>query len=381
MANSNYITRYIQASVTDDLLHKMVFIGGPRQAGKTTLAKHLCQLAGCNISNRYLNWDATEDRENIIKESFPAGPGLLILDEIHKYSRWRQIVKGLFDKRGEELQILVTGSARLDYYRRGGDSLQGRYHFYRLLPLTFAELGGDSNSAVKDLMNYGGFPEPFCMQSERQTRRWSREYRSRVIQGDLSDLENVQDLGLIENLAIHLPELVGSPLSINALREDLQVSHQSVSRWITMLENLYMIFRIYPFGAPKIRAVKKEAKHYHFDWTVISDWGIRFENLVACHLLKWCFYRQDTEGLDTDLRYFRDVDKREVDFVIVEGRHPTHFIECKTTEKQASPALRYLKIRFPSAAAIQLVLEADMDLVTKDGIRVCSAHRFLKELV
>ena len=381
MVNFNYITRSIESSVTDDLARKMVFIGGPRQSGKTTLAKHLCLLAGCDIEARYLNWDASADREKIIKETFPTGSGFLILDEIHKYSRWRQIVKGLFDKRGEELQILVTGSARLDYYRRGGDSLQGRYHFYRLLPLTYAELRGDSPSTVKDLMIYGGFPEPFRMQSERQTRRWSREYRSRVIQGDLSDLENVQDLGIIENLAIRLPELVGSPLSLNALREDLQVSHQSVSRWIAMLENLYMIFRIYPFGAPKIRAVKKEAKHYHLDWTVIADWGLRFENLVACHLLKWCFYRQDTQGHDTELRYFRDVDKREVDFVVVENRHPIHFIECKTAEKEVSPALRYLKVRFPSVTSTQVVLEADLDLVTKDGIRVCSANRFLNDLL
>lgn len=381
MANFKYIARYIESPVTEDLLRKMVFIGGPRQSGKTTLAKHLCQLAGCDLRTRYLNWDSAADREKIIKETFPTGPGFLILDEIHKYSRWRQVVKGLFDKRGEELQILVTGSARLDYYRRGGDSLQGRYHFYRLMPLTFAELRGDSQSTVKDLMIYGGFPETFRMQSERQTRRWSREYRSRVIQGDLSALENVKDLGILENLAIRLPELVGSPLSLNALREDLQVSHQSVSRWISMLENLYMIFRIYPFGAPKIRAVKKEAKHYHLDWTVITDMGLRFENLVACHLLKWCFYRQDTQGCDTELRYFRDVDKREVDFVVVENRQPIHFIECKTAEKGVSPALRYLKIRFPSVAATQIVLEADLDLVTKDGIRVCAARRFLNDLI
>lgn len=381
MAKFNYIARYIESSVTDDLPRKMVFIGGPRQSGKTTLAKHLCQQADCDIKTRYLNWDAAADREKILKESFPTEPGFLILDEIHKYSRWRQVVKGLFDKRGEELHILVTGSARLDHYRRGGDSLQGRYHFHRLLPLTYAELGADSQAAVKDLMIYGGFPEPFRMQSERQTRRWSREYRSRVIQGDLSDLENVQDLGIIENLAIRLPQLVGSPLSLNALREDLQVAHQSISRWITMLENLYMIFRIYPFGAPKIRAVKKEAKHYHLDWTVVTKRGLRFENLVACHLLKWCFYRQDTHGYDTELRYFRDVDKREVDFVVVENGQPIQFIECKTAEKEVSPALRYLKIRFPSVTATQVVLKADLDLMSKDGIRICSAHRFLGELI
>ena len=287
---SDYIDRYIEKPVLDDLSRKMVFIGGPRQTGKTTLAKHLCQEAGCDLKTRYLNWDANRDRENIIREHFPTGEGFVILDEIHKYSRWRQVIKGLFDKRGDELLILVTGSARLDYYRRGGDSLQGRYHFYRLLPLTLAELGSSSPSTVMDLLTYGGFPEPFLLQSEKQCKRWSREYRSRVIRDDLSDLENVRDLGLIENLVLRLPDLVGSPLSVNALREDLQVSHESVSRWLTMLENLYMIFRIYPFGAPKIRAVKKEAKHYHLDWTVIKSKGIRFENLVACHLLKWCFF-------------------------------------------------------------------------------------------
>jgi len=276
---AEYLRRYIEAQVARDVIRKMVFVGGPRQSGKTTMARHLCQEAGCDLSTRYLSWDFAEDRENIMRERFPADPGLLILDEIHKYSRWRQVVKGLFDKRGNEVQIVVTGSARLDYYRRGGDSLQGRYHFYRLLPLSFAELADPSPNALKDLLTYGGFPEPFVLKSENETRRWSREYRSRVIGGDLADLEKVQDVGIIENMVTRLPDLVGSPLSLNALREDLQVSHQSVSRWITMLENLYMIFRIHPFGAPKIRAVKKEAKHYHLDWTVVADTGFRFENL------------------------------------------------------------------------------------------------------
>lgn len=378
---AEYISRYIESSVKEDLRRKMVFVGGPRQAGKTTLAKHLCRQAGCDLQSRYLNWDAAEDREKILRESFPAGPGLLILDEIHKYSRWRQVVKGLFDKRGDELQILVTGSARLDHYRRGGDSLQGRYHFYRLLPLTLAELGMASASTVQALLTYGGFPEPFVLQADRETRRWSREYRSRVIRGDLSDLENVQDLGIIENLVLRLPDLVGSPLSLNALREDLQVSHQSVSRWIIMLENLYMIFRIYPFGAPKIRAVKKEAKHYHLDWTVIPDTGARFENLVACHLLKWCLFLQDTEGRDMELRYFRDVDKRDVDFVLVENGQPTQFVECKTADTKPALSLRYLKKRFPEIFATQLVLKKDMDVMTKEGIRICSAHHFLADLV
>ena len=376
-----FVSRYLEQPVSSDIQRKMVFIGGPRQTGKTTLAKHLCGQWGFDVEKRYLNWDAGEDRENIMRERFPAGAGLLILDEIHKYSRWRQIVKGLFDKRGHELQILVTGSARLDYYRRGGDSLQGRYHFYRLLPFSCAELGASKISVVKDLLVYGGFPEPFLLQSEKESRRWSREYRSRVIRGDLSDLENVQDLGLLEHMVLRLPDRVGSPLSLNALREDLQVSHHSVARWMKMLENLYMVFRLYPFGAPRIRAVKKEAKHYHLDWTAVPEMGARFENLVACHLLKWVFFLQDTEGRDIELRYFRDVDKREVDFVVVENNLPLHFIECKSSGKTQSPSLRYLKLRFPSVPATQVTLDSDVDLITRDGIRICSAHLFLRDLV
>jgi predicted AAA+ superfamily ATPase len=373
-----YVSRYIEQPVIEDLKRKMVFIAGPRQAGKTTLAKHLCLKAECDLATRYLSWDVAADRENIIRENFPEGPGHLILDEIHKYSRWRQVVKGLFDKRGHELSILVTGSARLDYYRRGGDSLQGRYHFYRLLPLTSSELGPPNAKTIQNLLAYGGFPEPCLLQSAKETRRWSREYRSRVIQEDLADLENVTDLGLIENLALRLPDLVGSPLSINALREDLQVSHQSVSRWTRMLENLYMIFRIYPFGAPQIRAVKKEAKHYHFDWTVVTDPGARFENMVACHLLKWCYYQQDSEGYDAELRYFRDVDKREVDFVLIREGKPIHFVECKLSDKSAGLSLKYLKKRFPKVSATQVILENDIDYVTKEGVRVCSAQHLLK---
>lgn len=374
-----YINRYLEQPVLNDLKRKMVFIGGPRQTGKTSLAKHLLKNAKQDLGKRYLNWDALEDREKIMREVFPAGKGLLVLDEIHKYSAWRQTIKGLYDKRGEELEILVTGSARLDYYRRGGDSLQGRYHFFHMFPFTLSELASPKLSTLKDLLNYGGFPEPFLIASQKESRRWSREYRFHLVREDLRDLERVQDIDSIEKMVYRLPELVGSPLSLNALREDLQVSHQSVSRWMTMLENLYMVFRIYPFGAPRIRAVKKEAKHYHLDWNLIEDEGLRFENLVACHLLKWCYYIQDTEGFFMELRYFRDVDKREVDFVLLKDRKPIHFIECKKAGKEINPALRYLKRRFPDVQATQISLEKDIDLITKDDIRLCSAYIFLSE--
>jgi predicted AAA+ superfamily ATPase len=297
---------------------------------------------------RYMNWDAVKDRENIIRERFPADEGLLVLDEIHKYSRRRQVLKGLYDKRKQELQILVTGSGRLDFYRHGGDSLQGRYHSYRLHPFSFKELSNESNFSLENLMLYSGFPEPLLSASVRESRRWSREYRSRVVNEDLNSLERVKDIAILEHLALRLPELVGSPLSLNALRRDLQVSHQSVSRWLNMLENIFMIFRIYPFGAPKIRAVKKEAKHYHFDWTVVEEESYRFENLVACHLHNWCHFRQNYEGLDTELRYFRDIDRR---------RH------------------------FPDTDASQIMLHGEEDYVNRDGIRVFPASTFLLGLI
>jgi predicted AAA+ superfamily ATPase len=170
-------------------------------------------------------------------------------------------------------------------------------------------------------------------------------------------LENVQDLGTLELLALRLPQLVGSPLSINALREDLQVSHKAVSRWMAILERLYAIFRLSPFGAPLIRAVKKTRKHYHFDWSVVADEAARFENLVASHLLKWVHYRQDAHGRELELRYFRDVDGREVDFVLLEDGKPLSFIECKTGDAPASRASRYLLERFPGCDAWQISLK------------------------
>ncbi|RCK80799.1 MAG: AAA family ATPase [Candidatus Ozemobacter sibiricus] len=375
-------SRYLEAVIREDLREKMVFLGGPRQVGKTTVAKRLLAASGRPPNEGYLNWDAADDRRLIMEGLLPGPPGLVVYDEIHKYSRWRNLLKGLFDKHRERYQFLVTGSARLDYYRRGGDSLQGRYHFHRLHPLSFAEIGGQSRDDLMALFTLGGFPEPFFSGSELKARRWSREYRQRLVLGELPQLERVCEIALVERLVGRLPDLVGSPLSLNSLREDLGVSHPTIARWMEILERLYAIFRIYPFGAPKIRAVKKEAKHYHFDWTLIKDEGLRFENMVACHLLKWCHWREDTLAEEIELRYFRDTDKREVDFVIVRDGRPIRFIESKRSEsREASPHLKYLHARFPEVEAIQVSLEGDYDLYTPAGIRLMSATRFLKDLV
>ena len=370
-----FAPRYLAPQVRRDLARKMVFVAGPRQVGKTTLAR---SLAGGKAG--YLNWDVAEHRERILTRELPATK-LWVFDEIHKYRSWRNYLKGLFDTRTKGRQILVTGSARLDFYRFGGDSLQGRYHLLRLHPLSVAELGLTTSAALHELLTLGGFPEPYFSGSEVEARRWSRDHRTLLVREDVISLERVQDLGNLELLMLRLPDLVGSPLSINALREDLQVTHKTVAHWLQILERLYAIFRLSPFGAPRIRAVKKEQKHYHWDWRLVPESSLRFENLVASHLLKLVHYEQDAKGRDVELRYFRDTDRREVDFVVVEGRTPRLFVECKWRDADVDRGLRYLKARFPACAAWQISATGTKDYVTPDDIRVAPAMRLLSTLV
>lgn len=368
-------TRYLVPQVGQDLRRKMVFVSGPRQVGKTTMARGLP-----GAKKGYLSWDVAEDREKILRGRLPPAP-LWVFDEIHKYRSWRNFLKGVFDGRRPSQRILVTGSARLDFYRHGGDSLQGRYHLLRLHPFSVAELKLKTPGELRDLLTLGGFPEPYFGGSEVEARRWSREYRDRLVREDVASLERVQDLGNIELLALRLPELVGSPLSINALREDLQVAHKTVANWLRILERLYAIFRLAPFGSPRLRAVKKEQKHYQFDWTLVPDPAARFENLVASHLLKWVHFEQDAKGRDLDLRYFRDRDGREVDFVVTEKGAPLRFVEAKAADADVSSSLRSLKARFPRAEAWQVSAAGTKDYVSPEGIRVAPATLFLSTLV
>jgi uncharacterized protein len=294
---------------------------------------------------------------------------------------WRNYLKGYYDQFGTQIQTLVTGSARLAYYRFGGDSLQGRYHFYRLFPLTVAELKIDNHQDLQDLLNLGGFPEPFFSGSETESRRWTREYRHLLINEEIVSLERISDVSSLQLLAMRLPDLVGSPLSLNALREDLQISHKTISRWVDIFERLYMIFRLSPFGSPKIRAVKKEQKHYFYDWNVITDLDSRFENLIAMHLFKWVCYKQDAEGWDYSLSYFRDTDGREVDFVITDKAGPITLVEAKSSDREVSKSLKYLARKFPDAASYQVSRLGRKDYISTDGIRVVPALKFLSEFI
>lgn len=329
--------------ISKDLERKMVLIGGPRQVGKTTLAKKLI------VDNKqYLNWDDIQDRAILRKHQIDPTLGVVVLDEIHKYARWRTLLKGLYDKYFDTLKIIVTGSAKLDHFRKGGDSLFGRYHYHRLHPFSFTELDKNySQKTLGDLMKFGGFPEPYCQKDLTFHRRWQRERLSRVVGQDIADLGTVKEISLIELLVDALPSRVGSLLSIKSLQEDLEVSPNTVSKWITILELVYYCYRIQPYGPPKIRAVKKANKLFLWDWSEVEKIGPRFENLVASHLLKFCHFKEDVEGYKMDLRYLKDVDGREIDFVVLQNKKPLFAVECKSGESAFSKHIYYFKERTP----------------------------------
>jgi predicted AAA+ superfamily ATPase len=358
----------------------MVLVGGPRQVGKTTFALSLLSPPG-KENPAYLNWDIPRHRKEILKAEFPSKSALIVLDEIHKYGRWRNLLKGFYDEFFPKRTFLVTGSARLDHYRKGGDSLLGRYHYQRLHPFSISELSSAASMKdVEQLLTLGGFPEPLFKGSETFLRRWQRERHTRVLREDLRDLEQVKDISLLEILLDALPARVGSPLSIRNLQEDLKVAHETVSRWITLLEHVYLTFRIAPYGAPKIKAVKKEQKLYFWDWSVIEDSGARFENMVASLLLKYCHYIEDSEGFRMELRYLRDKEKREVDFVVLKDRKPIFAVECKTGEQSPSRHLTYFAERTPIPIFYQVHMgKRDFESL-KGKIRVLPITTFCREL-
>ncbi len=369
--------RYITDTITDFLAKKMVFVGGPRQVGKTTLClQFLSPATGKNPA--YFNWDDPQTRKSLKNSELPASP-LIVLDEIHKYKQWRNLVKGFYDKNKGTQNYLVTGSARLDHYRRGGDSLLGRYRYIRLHPLSIAELQITSMQEVQSLLKFGGFPEPFFSQSEKEWKLWKRERLYRIVHDDISDLENLREYSTIETLAESLPDRIGSPLSVQYLSEDLGVIHKTVDYWLEILDKVYYCFRILPFGSPRIRAVKKEKKLYLWDWSEVSSEGIRFENMMASHLLKYCHFIEDTEGETMELRFIRDHDRREIDFVVLKNKKPLFAVECKTGERSLSPAIKYFKERTSIPQFYQVHL-GTKDYQPEKGIRVLPFTKFAAEI-
>lgn len=385
---------------------KMAFIAGPRQVGKTTLARHLLDEAG--QPGNYFNWDVDGHRKAILRrpESFwtPGAPRTrVVLDEIHKYPRWKRFLKGLYDGAGRETQIIVTGSGRLDVYQKGGDSLLGRYGLYRLHPFTLGELLASDRDCVrtpevfwKEVLEGGtpagaeeglaqierltGFPEPLLSGSEQRLRRWRRARHRLVMREDIRDLTRIRDIGLVEALAELLPERVGAPLSLNALSEDLGVAFGSVNNWVETLSRLYYLFELRPYAGRLARALRRERKVYLFDFTEIESPGARFENLVALHLLKLCDAWNDRGLGDFALWYVRDKEKREVDFLLTESRRPYLLLETKLSPDGGSPSLRYFRGRLDPRYTILLSRRDPGHRAPADGVFSMGAARLLSRI-
>jgi len=371
MSNLRLPDRSILPYILKDLERKMVFLGGPRQVGKTTLAQGLLKNSGA-----YFNYDSPHDRKKILNHEFNPSSKLLVFDEVHKNRQWRNVLKGIYDTLKEQHRFLITGSARLDHFRKGGDSLMGRYYYYRLHPYSLRELGVSRKNTEK-LLKFGGFPEPLAEQDESTLQRWHLARLSKLVRVDLRDLENIKDLDRVESLGEALLTRVGSPLSINNLAKHLGVDFKTVQRWIEVLDALYYSFRIAPFGAPRIKAVKKEQKLYLWDWSQIEDPGARFENLVASQLLKYCHFVEDTQGIPMELRYLRTTEKREVDFVVLKKRKPIFAVECKLSDGPASEQLFYFKQRTEIPKFYQVHL-GQQERVPQDGIHVLPFERWIE---
>lgn len=350
--------RYIEPNILSDLKKKMVFLGGPRQCGKTTLAKTILNSCQGKGGGKYFNWDLDDDRRDLLKKKWLQNERLLIFDELHKYHRWKTWIKGLFDTQNDNHAFLVTGSARLDVFRRGGDSLLGRYHYWRLHPFTLSELPGKikPQEAFKRLMTLGGFPEPFLDNDEREARRWRRERFDRVLRDDIRDLEPIRDVQTLALFVDLLRTRVGGAVVLSNLAEELQVAPKTLKLWLEIIERMYLVFAVRPYTKNLPRAVLKPPKVYFFDnGDVIGDEGARFENLVATHLLKKIHYLEDRDGYRYELRYLRDKEGREIDFVILKEGKIIELIEAKWADETVSKSLVYYASRLNPERATQIV--------------------------
>jgi uncharacterized protein len=386
--------RYLLQLIKDDAFaaKKMAFISGPRQVGKTTLAKNLLKT-----SENYFSWDQTRFRK--LWSSDPEkllsliGKGPLVLDEIHKDRRWKQRIKGLYDVAGQEIPIIVTGSARLNIFRKGGDSLLGRYLPYRLYPFTVGErisppkpletfLPQRPRFPLADLLNYGVFPEPLLQTNKGKSERWSRLRQKRLIQEDVRDLRNISDLAALTVLCDFLPERVGSLLSVNNLREDVGVAYATVRDWITVLEALYFCFILKPYSRKLNRMVRAESKLYLFDIISIKDPAVRLENLTALHLQKSCDFWTDSAQGNFELYFLRTKDKKEIDFFVTRDKKPWMLVECKSNQKTINPTLKRFKDELKTPLNIQLVNQTDFHKYNAaENIHVCDYEAFLSQLI
>ncbi|MDO8318635.1 ATP-binding protein [Rhodoferax sp.] len=351
--------RYLDDRVRQDLKQKMVVLTGPRQVGKTTLSRQLVdELAG----SQYLNHDVVAHRAVILAQSWRVSAPLLVLDEIHKMRDWKSWLKGVADGRTPGQQLLVTGSARMDTFRQSGESLAGRYFRLRLHPLSVREWSEQmqvpASAALTHLLNRGGFPEPALATSDADAQRWRADYFSGLVREDVLEFSRLQEVNAMRLFADMLRSRVGSPLSLASLSRDLGVSSVTLAKYLDILQALFIVFVVRPWHRNIARATLQAPKVYFFDAGLVQgDEGIRFENLVACHLLKNVQWQQDTRGAAVGLHYIRTKDDSEIDFCLSEGDALTHLVECKLSDTKAQRTLIRFAAEWPQAQAVQLVRE------------------------
>jgi hypothetical protein len=372
------------AAAIEDLAfsgHKIAFVSGPRQCGKTTLAKMLLERRKVGS---YLNWDDVEFRRAWAKHPSAVIPGsagkdvpLVVLDELHKDRLWKRNLKGVFDTLAKPCDFLVTGSARLNVYMKGSDSLLGRHYSFRLHPFSMREMEHPDVLApdemlgtlfsranqgrkapegnLEALMTYGPFPEPLLEQNARKANLWRRNREQLIVREDLRDLSRLLELGRIELMTALLPERVGSLFSPTALAQDLEVSIPTIKRWTTYLKQLYYLFELKPYTRHIVRSLRRDGKIYLWDYGAIKDEAARFENLVACHLLKTCNFWTDTGEGEFELCLLRNKDGQEIDFLILRDGVPWLPVEAKLSEAQPSDAWKKYATMLPCKQGLQIV--------------------------
>ena len=365
-----------QDIIVKDLARKMVFITGPRQVGKTSLALAISEDFEKSL---YLNYDNFTHRDIIRKADWLPETELLILDELHKMEKWKNFLKGVYDTKPSHQRILVTGSARLEAFRQSGDSLAGRFFRHRLNPLSMAEIPESKAAALDKLLRRGGFPEPFLAESEIEVDRWRLLYIDGLVRTDILDFEKVHDFKAIQLTLELLRRRVGSPVSWSSLARDVNCSPNTIKRYVEILEALFIIFRVTPFHRNIGRSLLKEPKIYFYDTGMVQgDEGIRLENLVAVSLLKHLNWVEDNEGRRCELKTLRTKEHKEVDFVMVEDDKPELMVEVKLSGSDISPSLRYFHGKY-GLKAVQVVKNLNIERI-KDGIELRRAVNLLKGL-
>ncbi len=362
--------------------HKLALISGPRQCGKTTFARD--QLLADRGSGAYFNWDALEFRRqwasspsSIVPLPDGAGTPILVLDEIHKDTRWKRTLKGVYDTLESPCDIVVTGSARLNVYNKGSDSLLGRYFHFCLHPFSLGELHRASPSepdtfleslssgpqrgrkarrdTLEHLMRFGPFPQPFLARNDRSARVWRRSRHDLIIREDLRDISRIPELARIEMFASVLPETVGSPYTYASLGRFLEAAIPTIKRWISYLKALYFVFEVKPWSKHIRRSLKKEGKLYLWDYAEVDDDGGRFENMVASHLKKAVDYWTDSGQGEFELYYLRNRQGREVDFLIVRDSEPWLPVEVKLSETTPAGNWKTFLPQLPCRLGVQIV--------------------------